>query len=53
MTDMDVVIHQEPAANGAALYKVRVGPLADDATVRSLQEAVAAAELGKPFKVRL
>ena len=53
MTDMDVVIHQEPAANGAALYKVRVGPLADDATVRSLQEAVAEAELGKPFKVRL
>lgn len=53
MTDMDVVIHQEPAANGAALYKVRVGPLADDATVRALQEAVAAAQLGKPFKVRL
>ncbi len=53
MTDMDVVIHHEPAANGAALYKVRVGPLADDVTVRALQEAVAAAQLGKPFKVRL
>lgn len=53
MTMMGVVIHQETAANGTLLYKVRVGPLAGDAAVQSLQDAVAAARLGTPFKVRL
>jgi rare lipoprotein A len=53
MTSMDVVIHSEAAANGGTLYKVRVGPLADDAAVKALQDSVAAANLGKPFKVRL
>lgn len=53
MTAMNVVIHQENAANGTLLFKVRVGPLADDAQVQSLQDAVAAARLGTPFKVRL
>jgi len=53
MTMMGVVIHQETAANGTLLYKVRVGPLAGDAEVQSLQDAVAAARMGTPFKVRL
>lgn len=53
MTAMGVVIHPESAANGTLLYKVRIGPLADDAQVQSLQDAVAAARLGTPFKVRL
>ncbi len=53
MTMMGVVIHPETAANGTLLYKVRVGPLAGDAEVQSLQDAVAAARMGTPFKVRL
>lgn len=53
MTSMDVVIHQENAANGTLLYKVRVGPLANETEVQALQDAVAAARLGTPFKVRL
>ena len=54
MTKMPIVIHTESAANGTRLYKVRVGPLADDAQqVQALQDAVAAAKMGTPFKVRI
>ena len=53
MTRMPIVIHNEAAANGARLYKVRVGPLADDVQVQALQDALTAAKLGTPFKVRI
>ena len=53
MTAIPTVIHAETAANGAKLYKVRVGPLADDSPVQALQDALTAAKMGAPFKVRL
>jgi rare lipoprotein A len=53
MTRMPIVISNEAAANGARLFKVRVGPLADDVQVQALQDALTAAKLGTPFKVRI
>ena len=53
MTKMPVVIQAETAAKGAKLYRVRVGPLTDDSQGQALQDAMAAAKLGTPFKVRL
>ncbi len=53
MTRLPIVIHSEKAANGSVLYKVRVGPLADDTQVQALQDAMSAAKMGAPFKVRL
>lgn len=53
MTKMPVVIQGEAGANGARLFKVRVGPLGDDAQVQALQDRIAAARMGNPYKVRL
>ncbi|HTR00044.1 MAG TPA: septal ring lytic transglycosylase RlpA family protein [Candidatus Acidoferrum sp.] len=53
MTKMPVVIHTETSTNGKSLFKVRVGPLADDAQVQAFQDKVAGARLGTPFKVRI
>lgn len=53
MTKMPVVIHNEKNASGTPLFKVRVGPLLDDAQTQSLQQQVTSARLGSPYKVRL
>lgn len=53
ITGMDVVVHSENGSNGAMLHKVRIGPLASEVQARAAQEAVVAARLGTPFKVRL
>lgn len=53
VTRMDVVVHSENGSNGAVLHKVRIGPLTDEVQARAVQDAVVAARLGNPFKVRL
>jgi rare lipoprotein A len=53
ITRMDVVVHSESGANGDVLHKVRIGPLSDEVQARAVQDAVVAARLGSPFKVRL
>jgi rare lipoprotein A len=53
VTRMDVVVHSESGSNGAMLHKVRIGPLTDEVQARAVQDAVVAARLGNPFKVRL
>lgn len=53
ITRMEVVVHRETSPNGNVLHKVRIGPLADETQARAVQDAVVAARLGNPFKVRL
>jgi rare lipoprotein A len=53
VTRMEVVVHSESGSNGAMLHKVRIGPLTDEVQARAVQDAVVAARLGNPFKVRL
>jgi rare lipoprotein A len=53
VTRMDVVVHSESGTNGTVLHKVRIGPLTDEVQARAVQDAVVAARLGNPFKVRL
>lgn len=53
ITRMDVVVHRESGANGNVLHKVRIGPLRNEVEARAAQDAVVAARLGNPFKVRL
>jgi rare lipoprotein A len=48
----NVVVHAEVGNDGKSLYKVRIGPLVNDAQTKTAQQAVTAAGLAKPFKVR-
>jgi rare lipoprotein A len=48
----NVVIHSEASSDGKTLYKVRVGPLINEAQTQAAQKALTAAGIAKPFKVR-
>lgn len=53
LTPLPVLIASETADSGVLLHKVRIGPLSALDEIQSLMDALARAQLGTPFRVRI